>query len=102
METPKQDSIHVNVEKPKYENGVIFDEDTGQHLGILADNLHDEENTTLIPIKTIPATLSVFLDGYWYIYKLDSREQAEDGILRTEIKEEVKTVAGEVDKYKDL
>jgi hypothetical protein len=85
--TSNKAALHVNVEETKYENGQIFDEDTGQQLGQLADNLYDEVATELIPIQTIPATLSVFLNNSWYVYKLDSRYKHEDSIIKTEIVE---------------
>jgi hypothetical protein len=97
--------VHVNVEETKYTNGEIYDEDTGQQLGILADNLHEDNAEELTPIKTIPATLSVYLDGYWYEYKLDSRHKHEDTILKTEIdpvKVELVMPKKPVDKYGDL
>lgn len=87
MNTQGKETLHVNAEETSYENGQIFDEDSGQQLGQLAENLYDETATELIPIKAIPANLSVYFNGHWYYYSMTGKAKHEDNVIKTEIVE---------------
>lgn len=52
-----------------YENGDLFDNDNGEYYGRLTDGAGDE-------IKAPPANLTMYYNGFWYNFKLDSREDA--------------------------
>jgi hypothetical protein len=47
-------------------DGDTYDEDTGDFLGRLTEGIEDD-------LTTLPAQVAVFFQGYWYIYKIDSR-----------------------------
>lgn len=51
------------------EQGDCYDEDTGEYLGLLS-NTQIEAGQHL---ATLPAQISVFYEGYWYIFKPQSR-----------------------------
>ena len=50
-----------------YTNGECYDEDSGINIG----EIDLKENST--GIETLPAQLSVFFNGYWYIFHAVSR-----------------------------
>lgn len=53
---------------PVLENGDAFDEDTGNSVGsVCADNG-----------IAMPVNISVFRDGYWYVYKVDRKYEHEE------------------------
>lgn len=54
------------------ENGDLYDEDTGEYLATLEIAM-DSQGVGKISDGSIPASLSIFFNGYWYIYKIDSR-----------------------------
>lgn len=52
------------------ERGDTFDEDTGAFLGQLSE-------ITTETVHRFPVQIAVYLDGYYYIYKLDRKEKQE-------------------------
>lgn len=86
-------TIDVEVNPRKFENGEIFDADSGDQLGILTDNI---EANKIIPLTTIPAALEIFLNGHWYVFKMTERYKEDDSISGIEI------VEPSVDPLKDL
>lgn len=52
-----------------YENGDLFDNDNGEYYGRLTAGIGDE-------IKGPPANMAVYYNGFWYNYKMESREDA--------------------------
>lgn len=48
--------------------GDCYDDDTGDFLGNLTDGNGE-------PFATIPANITMFMGGYWYVYKMDSRTE---------------------------
>lgn len=56
--------------EPEYVNGDTYDEDTNEFLGRLTEGVEEE-------LKTIPAQISIFKDGFFYVYKMDSRASLE-------------------------
>lgn len=53
--------------QPSHDEGDVYDEDTGEFLGNL--QLTDQ---------TLPAQLAFYHQGFWYIFKPDSRYKHED------------------------
>lgn len=54
------------------ENGDLYDEDTGEYLATI-ELTKEQNHPTVGDAESIPASLSIFFNGYWYIYKIDSR-----------------------------
>lgn len=52
-----------------YNDGDLYDEDTGDFIG----NIYEDS----ISEQTVPANFSLFIKGFWYMYKLDKRVQHE-------------------------
>lgn len=61
-------------------NGDCYDEDTGEYLGQLESGL--QEGTVTID-KSIPVQISMYVNGYWYIFrpshKCKYEEEVKDG-----------------------
>lgn len=55
-------------------DGDAFDEDSGDYLGNLTYNV---EGADIMDLP--PANLSIFVGGFWYIYKMDKKVKAEEG-----------------------
>lgn len=49
-----------------YSNGDCYDEDTGEYLGSFELNVEEKEEDAK---ESLPVQISMFYDGYWYIYK---------------------------------
>jgi len=57
-----------------YKNGDLYDEDSGEHLGqIDVKDAHDGKE-----VDTIPAKLSMYMNGYFYVFNMHARYKAED------------------------
>lgn len=65
------------------ENGDLFDEDTGEHLATI--DLKSTAKMIEDDSQTIPASLSLFFNGFWYVYKIDSRYEEEKEETSSEI-----------------
>lgn len=57
------------------ETGDVFDEDTGEFLGTL--NLDVEDAVSIKPV--LPAQIALFYEGYFYIFKPQSKYKSEEG-----------------------
>jgi len=60
-----------------FTNGDLYDEDSGEHLGTFdVKDAHEGKE-----IDTIPASLSVYMNGYFYVYVIQRRykEGEKDG-----------------------
>jgi len=65
---------HEEIANIDYTNGDLYDEDSGEHLGqIDVKDAHASKE-----IDTIPAKLSVFMNGYFYVFNMHARYKAED------------------------
>jgi hypothetical protein len=66
--SPTNDQVSKdNDMEPTHDEGDLYDEDSGEFLGNVA------------PVdKSLPAQLSYFHAGYWYIFKPDSRYKQQD------------------------
>jgi hypothetical protein len=60
--TINQELINAIKEEEEYQNGDIYDEDLGEYLATI-DLKGNEEK-----VETLPARLSLFMHGYWYIF----------------------------------
>lgn len=69
MEIPQASELPV-VKEP-INNGDCFDEDTGIYYGRLTD---DADNNIVAP----PVNISIFVNGFTYVYSLTSRYQGVD------------------------
>lgn len=58
---------------PIDENGDLYDEDTGDFYGTLDLKATEPTLEEPTPPETVPAQFCLFLNGFWYIYKMDSR-----------------------------
>lgn len=65
-----------------YEQGDTYDEDTGDFLGSLS-----------IRESLPPAQIAVLVNGYWYVFKPDSRYKEEEDVAQ-----EVREVAVELER----
>lgn len=83
--SPTQEKVAASAALPN-ENGDLYDEDTGQYFITL-----ELEN------DAPPAQLSIWFNGFWYKYKIDSREAAEDAPSTAYLRAEVKDLASELD-----
>lgn len=52
-----------------YENGDLFDGDNGDYYARISSGAGDD-------ITSPPANFSLYYNGFWYNYKMDSREDA--------------------------
>lgn len=59
------------------ENGDLFDEDLGEHLATI-DLFTVRKDGTAENKESPPASLSLFFNGFWYVYKIDSRYKEEE------------------------
>jgi hypothetical protein len=88
---PTDEQIKKNIElEPAYDEGDIYDDDTGEFLGNVATQ-----------DKSLPAQLAVFHAGYWYVfkpierYKQEKEEEKKIVTLREELSgSELATRAG--------
>jgi ferric iron reductase protein FhuF len=71
----KQTEAEDHPEEIEYRNGDLFDEDSGEHLGTIdVKDAHDTKE-----VDTMPASLSVFMNGYFYVFTVQRRyKQGED------------------------
>lgn len=62
-------------EQITYRNGDLYDEDNGEYLGTIdVKDAHDNKE-----VDTIPARLSLFMNGYFYVFTTQSRyKEGED------------------------
>ena len=66
-------------EGPVLSNGDCFDEDSGEYLACLTYPALEENTDIAFPeveMRLPPANISVYIDGYWYNYKMDSKVNA--------------------------
>lgn len=82
MASPEEQvSAEIDKEiKLALDNGTAFDEDSGVCLG----HLTEHESAAEAPLTILPAKISLYFNGYWYIYKMDTKveaqkEEKEDG-----------------------
>lgn len=66
MNTETSNPIPSDLAEIGYTNGECYDEDSGDHIGEI--DLKDING-----VETLPAQLSVFFNGYWYIFHAVSR-----------------------------
>lgn len=71
-------TAEITPESSTLENGDLYDEDTGKFYATL--DLKEKEPTLEEPliIETVPAKLVLFLNGFWYVYKMDSRYEEKE------------------------
>lgn len=83
METPAEKLERIRAELKRaeqsdledigYNNGDCFDEDDGSYLG----NLDLRDEVEMKEKDTLPAKISVYFDGYFYIFQPVSRYKAQ-------------------------
>lgn len=61
-------------------NGDTYDEDSGEFLGRLTYTVGDKGNSEDEQMNLPPAKLSVYIDGYWYIYSMESKIKEEQNV----------------------
>lgn len=80
--TVNQELIDAIKDAAEFDNGDIYDEDSGHYLATI--DLKAEGDT----IETLPAKVSIYMHGYWYIFTPIMRykhEEKEDGSSETQV-----------------
>lgn len=76
----KKSNAKPDLETPgavaQIENGDCYDEDTGIYLGQLTDT-ETAAAPALQTLNSLPAQISIFYEGYWYIFKPQSKYKEE-------------------------
>mgnify|MGYP003403857338 FL=1 len=74
LQQAESEETNNNIEDIGYSNGDLFDEDSGEYLGEI--DVKDAHNGK--EIDTLPAGISVFFNGYFYIFAIKGRYKAEE------------------------
>lgn len=78
--TVNQELIDAIKEEEEFSNGDIYDEDLGRYLATMELKVEGDAK------ESIPAKLSIYMDGYWYVYTPIARykQEKEDAQSQTE------------------
>lgn len=60
--TVNQELIDAIKDAKDFDNGDVYDEDTGKYLATIDLKAEGEV------VETLPARVSIFMHGYWYIF----------------------------------
>lgn len=86
-----EDVVSAEIDKEiklALENGTTFDEDSGVCLG----HLTEHESEAAAPLNILPAKVSIYFNGYWYIYKMDSKVEAQKEEKENDNEKEINTL----------
>lgn len=59
-------------------NGDTFDEDSGEFLGNLTYSIPKSRDEFEEKMDNPPANISIYINGFWYQYKLDKKVDAKE------------------------